>query len=135
MDQQLLANLRASLELEAEVNALLTDSRTPAAERGARISALLERAAADRVPLADAWKAAGRPEPLGYRYSDHADKTEWFDGWREVETLVLEVQEHDGLARDAIEAMILDGVEPFDDVLEAEELGAIYRSNEDAPEE
>ena len=135
MHSDLFANLRASLELEAQVNALLLDGRTPPQERGRRLSALLDQAATERTPLADAWQAAGRPEPLGYRYSNHADKTEWFDGWREVETLVLEVQDADGLSREAIESMILDGVEPFDDVLEAEELGAIYRSNEDAPEE
>lgn len=135
MDQELLANLRASIDLEAQVNALLSDSRTPPQERGKRMSELLAQAAADRTPLVDAWKAAGRPEPLGYRYSQHADKTEWFDGWREVETLVLEVQAAEGFTRDAIEALILNGDEPFDDVLECEELGAIFRSNEEPPEE
>ena len=135
MHNELFDNLRASLALEAQVDALLMDAGTPAQERGRKVSALLERAAAERAPLADAWQAAGRPEPLGYRYSNHADKAEWFDGWREVETLVLEVQDAQDLPREVIEDMILNGIEPFDDVFECEELGAIYRSNEAPPED
>jgi len=42
--------------------------------------------------------------------------------------------EESGLTREAIERLILDGRAPFDEELEAEELGAIYRSNEEPPE-
>lgn len=135
MDQELRANLIASRDLERELTALVEDARIAPQERARRIGALMASASSTRVPLVDAWKTAGRPDPLGYRYSDRADKTEWFDGWREVEYLVLELQEQRGLTREAIERMILEGQAPFDDVLETEELGAVYRSNEEPPEE
>lgn len=135
MDTELRANLIASRDLERELTALVDDARMAPQERARRIGALMAAASGTRLPLADAWKAAGLPDPLGYRYSDRADKSEWFDGWREVEYLVLELQEQHGLTRAAIERLILNGEPPFDDVLETEELGAIYRSNEEPPEE
>lgn len=134
MDDALRANLRASLAVEARINLLVGDTRLTAQERGRRLSALLAGEAASRPPLADAWKAAGRPQPLGYRYSDRADSSEWFEGWREVESLVLAL-EAEGLTRDAIAALIRNSTAPFDEDLEAEELGAIYRAHEQAPQE
>jgi len=135
MDTELHANLVASRDLERELTALIDDAGIAPQERARRLGALTTAASSSRVPLADAWKDAGRPDPLGYRYSDRADRTEWFDGWREVEYLVLELQETHGFTREAIEGLILDGQPPFDDVLESEELGVIYRSNEEPPEE
>jgi hypothetical protein len=135
MDRELHVNLIASRNLEVQLRALVADVRMANQERTRRIGALVASASSTRVPLADAWEAAGRPEPLGYRYSNRADKSEWFDGWREVEYLVLELLEEHGLTRETIEARILNGEAPFDDVLECEELGSIYRSNEEPPEE
>lgn len=134
VDRELRQALVASRALERQIMALAEDPRLDAMERGRRIGALVAKEAGRITSLSDAWVAAGRPVPLGFLYSQRADRAEWFDGWLEVESLVLQ-EEARGLARDDIERMILEGRPPFDEDLEAEELGAIYRSNEQPPDD
>ncbi len=133
MDSELRDVFVASRALERQVMAIAKDSSLNPQERGGRIRKLIEQGGA--ASLSDAWVAAGRPEPLGFRYNQQADRAEWFDGWVEVESLVLEEQERSGRTREQIKQLVLAGKAPFADDLEAEELGAIYRSNEDAPQE
>lgn len=135
MDAELRRNLIASRELEHALTGLWEDNRLAPAERDREIRRRMAVASSTRVPLVDAWKEAGSPTPLGYQYSARADRAEWFEGWREVESLVLDLQEDGSLGRGDVEVMILEGRPPFDDVLEAEELGAIYRNNEEPPDE
>jgi hypothetical protein len=132
VDRELRQALVASRALERQIMALAEDPRLDAMERGRRIGALVAKEAGRTRSLSDAWVAAGRPAPLGFLYNQRADRTEWFDGWLEVESLVLQ-EEARGLARDDIERMILESRPPFDEDLEAEELGVIYRSNEQPP--
>lgn len=125
----------ASQELERRVMEIASNTRVDAQERGSRIRALLTDVQGQRASLSEAWVAAGRPEPLGFVYSEHAERAEWFDGWVEVEARVLAEQERSGRTRAQVEQLILDAAPPFDEDLEAEELGAIYRRNASAPEE
>jgi hypothetical protein len=131
MDQQLHAALVAGQGLERQVMRIAEDVRLEPQERGRRISELIAQQTANQASVPDAWATAGRPEPLGFHYNSRADYAEWFDGWFEVETLVLEGEQR-GYTRDEMQHMILSNEEPFDQEFEAEDLGVIFRSNEQA---
>ncbi len=131
MDQQLHAALVAGQGLERQVMRIAEDVRLEPQERGRRISELVAKQAASQASVPDAWVTAGRPEPLGFHYNPRADFAEWFDGWLEVETLVLEGEQR-GYSREEMLRMILGNEDPFDQEFEAEDLGVIFRSNEQA---
>lgn len=134
MDAKLHEALVASRVLERKLMAIAENLSLPPQERGRRIHELTAKHEGRGHSLSEAWVAAGRPEPLGYRYNQRADHAEWFDGWVEVESVVLDGEER-GLTRERMEVMILKNQAPFDAEFEAEELGIIYRSNEPAPEQ
>lgn len=127
MNREVHAALRASLKLEQKLMKIAEDKRLAPQERGARIRALLAESPADS--LVNVWAKAGRPAPLGFVFNAKADHAEWFDAWVEVESLVLDGEDH-GYSRAEQQQMILNNEAPFDQEFEAEDLGIIYRSNE-----